>query len=154
MKKVLSVLLTLVLIITCLPFSVYATEKRYNSGDFTYTLSNGKATIKKYLGDAKELKIPSKLDNHPVVKIGVYAFDRCSSLQTIDIPNSILEIEESAFYECKSLVSVKLPNKLTTLSAFLFFGCNSLKEIQIPKNVTTIKRQVFANCPSLTDAKV
>ena len=102
----------------------------------SHTFSNGKGIIK-FDGD--------------VTSIGDYAFYKCSSLTSIDIPNSVTKIGNGAFYNCKSLSSVTLGNGVKTIGGYAFRGCSSLPSISIPYNVQTIGNYVFAGCSSLSD---
>ena len=59
----------------------------YTSGNYEYTVSNGKATITAYTGSAKSLTIPSTLGGYTVASIGNDAFFECTSLTSITIPD-------------------------------------------------------------------
>ena len=61
-----------------------------------------------------------------VTTIGDYAFDGCSSLQSIYIPNSVTTIGNSAFDGCSSLQSIYIPNSVTSLGDIAFWGCKNL----------------------------
>lgn len=59
-------------------------------------------------------------------------------------------ITECSFQGCTSLESVQLPDSLTAITYDAFAGCTSLKEISIPASVSIIKNNAFRNCTSLT----
>jgi hypothetical protein len=61
--------------------------------------------------------------------LGEKAFSYCSSLTSINIPESITSIGDKTFSFCTSLASVYLPKALTSVGASAFDNCNSLKEI-------------------------
>ena len=52
--------------------------------------------------------------------IGERAFDGCSSLSTINIPDSVTMIGNYAFYECSNLTEITIPNKDITVGAYIF----------------------------------
>ncbi|WP_295090691.1 leucine-rich repeat protein [Ruminococcus sp.] len=82
------------------------------------------------------------------------AFAGLSSVETINLPNSITIIGESAFLGCSSLKKLKLPNKLDYIGPYAFKNCSSLGNLTIPSEVTTIKHNVFENCISMTEVKL
>ena len=53
-----------------------------------------------------------------VTSIGDRAFDDCSGLTSITIPNSVTSIGDNAFYRCSGLTSVTIPNSVTTIPVF------------------------------------
>ena len=61
--------------------------------------------------------------------IGEGAFKDCTSLESIDIPNSVTEIDGYAFGGCTSLESIDIPNSVTEIGEVAFEGCTSLKSI-------------------------
>lgn len=86
-----------------------------------------------------------------VTTIARSAFWGCSSLSRIDLPEGVTTIGHSAFYGCEKLSSVKLPNSLTTIEGFAFYNCSALKSIVLPEGMTLIKKWTFADCSSLVD---
>ncbi|MDE5790630.1 MAG: leucine-rich repeat protein [Muribaculaceae bacterium] len=105
----------------------------------------------KYAGD---VIIPSSVNyssrDITVVGIGDRAFRFCSSLTSVEIPNSITSIGNNAFSGCSSLTSIEIPNSVTSIDSEAFSGCSSLTSIEIPNSVTSIGDYAFSNCSSLT----
>jgi hypothetical protein len=107
-----------------------------------------------------------------VTTIGDYAFENCSSLTSIAIPNSVTSIGERAFGGCNNLAEFKgkyaedkralvidgclvayapaglteycIPNSVTTIGygVFIYTGLHS---VTIPNSVTTIGSHAFFN---------
>ena len=68
--------------------------------------------------------------------IGLYqieseAFQGCSSLSSISIPNSVKSILYEAFDGCISLTKITIPNSVTNINAYAFHGCSSRKIIKV-----------------------
>ena len=84
---------------------------------------------------------------------GTLAVERCDkSAVEITIPHfynnrKITSISERAFNNCSSLTNVVIPNSLTKLTAKLFVNCPSLKTVTIPYSITHINYDLFENCP-------
>ena len=78
-------------------------------------------TIDKSLA-AERLVIPSTLGGMPVVGINEWAFKNCSNIESVVIPEGIVEIGEHAFYGCSSLTNVSIPNSMEFLDSTAFQG--------------------------------
>ena len=90
-----------------------------------------------------------------VTTIGSYAFQGCSSLESISIPSSVTTIGYRAFYGCSSLASVSIPEGVTSIESSAFYGCSSLASIAIPSSVTSIGGgSAFSGCSSLESISV
>ncbi|MBR2237477.1 MAG: leucine-rich repeat domain-containing protein [Prevotella sp.] len=92
-------------------------------------------------------------DNSQMNTIGVYAFNNCTSLQSVDFgDNSQLQtISERGFASCTQLKSVNFGSNsvLTTINRGAFFNCYSLQEVQLPNTVTEVWYGAFQSCTSL-----
>ena len=84
-----------------------------------------------------------------VTSIGEYAFDYCRKLKSVVMPNSVTSIGNGAFLYCSALTSVSLPENLTSIGNSCFRWCYGLKEVDIPASVTKIGDAAFDDC-SLT----
>ena len=87
--------------------------------------------------------------NGIVTKIGKGAFQTCTNLATMVLPNSVTFIGESAFRGCTGLTSVTVPESTTIIGPNAFQGCSSLTAITIPKSVTRIYDYAFTDCTGL-----
>ena len=177
MKRVISVLITISILLSVFSFStVTASAITYGSiGDFGYFIENDEVTIINCNIYAKgDIVIPEKIENYPVTNIrydtfseceyitsvtipqGIktiqsHTFDECISLKKINIPTSVNQIENGAFRFCESLTDITLPEGITEIPNWCFYGCYSLEEINIPQNVESIGEYAFGNCVSLSD---
>lgn len=97
----------------------------------------------------KNANIKKVIIGERVTSIGAEAFDGCTSLVLIDIPNSVTEIGRHAFNGCTSLESINIPNSITEISESTFEECTSLKSFDIPNSVTEIGSSAFNGCTSL-----
>ena len=155
-KRLLSVLLDMVMVLTALPLTALSAVAA-TSGDFEYrVLSETDKTcqITDYTGSATDLTIPSKLDWYTVTSIGNYAFSYCTSLTSITIPNSVTSIGWGAFRDCASHTSIAIPDSVTSIGGWAFINCALLTSITIPNNVTSIGSGAFSDCTALTSITI
>ena len=126
---------------------------QYNEYDNGYYLGNEN---NKYvvLVKAKDKSI-TNCNIHQNTKV-VYssAFDGCTSLTSVEIPDSVTSIGEGAFADCSSLTSVVIPDSVTSIGGSSFSNCDSLTSIVIPASVTSIGGGAFSSCDSLTSVVI
>lgn len=82
--------------------------------------------------------------------IGAYAFEKCSSLSSINLNQSeITSIGAYAFKDCSSLTfDIDLPH-LTSLGSGAFQNCSSLKSAKIGGTITSIPKEIFYGCSEI-----
>ncbi len=119
-----------------------------DSYGLTYT-ENADGTgmvVSGYNGIYKDVVIHNIVNNLPVVKINEHMFSDCE-LQTIFIPNSVVEIGDSAFRNAYTLTHVTFEenSKLERIGSNVFSDCMILRNIEIPASVKTIDSAVFYN---------
>ena len=85
---------------------------------------------------------------YTVTSIGYAAFEGCSSLTSIKIPEGVTSIGSYAFKRCGSLTSIKIPDGVTSIGYNAFENCSSLTSINIPESVTSIGGGAFSDCAS------
>ena len=125
----------------------------------TYTLNNdGTATVSGCDRTVTSIKIPSNVESngqtYTVTSIGNYAFYRCSSLTSVDIPDGVTSIDDYAFNYCLSLTSVNIPDGVTSIGDRAFSMCYGLTSVTIPGSVTSIGDYAFSECSGLTSVDI
>ena len=169
-KRIISVLLILVMVISLLPTTALASGTEVASGTcgeyLTWTLdSEGTLTISgtgemtnysywynhktdapwnAFYDDIKELLI-----ENGVTTIGSCTFTHCRMLEKVIIPNSIISIGSCAFEKCSNLYEITIPSNVTSIGAYAFEDCSSLTSITIPDSVTYIGDWAFSSCTNL-----
>ena len=88
--------------------------------------------------------------NNDLTQIKSSAFKGSKLTGTLSIPSSVQSIGDYAFQDCSGITMIILPEgNLTTIGQSAFSGCG-IKHIYIPKSVTSIGDSVCDNCPNLT----
>ena len=121
----------------------------------TYLYYQNTSNTQAYTG---EVVIPSTVTyngtTYSVTSIGGYAFDLCSNLTSVTIPNSVTSIGSYAFYNCSGLTSVTIGNSVTSIGSSAFYGCSGLTSVTIPNSVTSIGSSAFYQCSGLTSVTI
>ena len=104
-------------------------------------------------GYSGSVTIPEKFTyegvEYSVTSIGSGAFDGCSGLTSVTIPNSVTSIGSGAFWHCSGLTSVTIPNSVTSIGSSAFRDCSGLTSVTIPNSVTFIGGGAFYECTNI-----
>ena len=168
MKKVLKKLPLLVL---ALVLVLAIKDKTYAAtyGDLTYKVRDD-GTIQITDCDTSvsgELTIPDTIEGKKVTSIANYAFDDCSRLTGITIPNSVKSIGEYAFDDCSRLTYINVEKENSSYSSIDGILFNKTQTVimkypgekkgtsyEIPDSVTSIGNGAFEFCRSLTNITI
>ena len=144
MKKLLSVLLALVLLLSSFCIFTLSTTAASPESDFEYRCLDDGVYIDKYVGPGGDVVIPETINGYPVVSIGHYfdgedwyygAFDGCTKVTSIVIPKTVKWIsgydpnddddvftEGGVFRGCTNLTEIVLLGEETTIGTNAFRG--------------------------------
>ena len=111
---------------------------------------NGTNNVTAYTGD---IVIPETVTyqgiTYTVTEIGNWAFQYCTNLTSLKLPNSITTFGDHAFFNYTNLTSFEIPNSISTVGMYAFSECSALESISIPNSVTSIGVKAFEKCTSL-----
>lgn len=173
-KRLLSMILALSMMLTILPVNAITALAANDScgANLTYTLTSntddpdtytltirGEGAMYDYSSstvpwNAQKSKITSVVIGDEVTSIGDYAFEDCSALKKLDIPQSVTEIGSKAFRGCSALTSLALPQTVNRIGNTAFQGCSNLETINIPSGVKLIEHDTFRGCEKLKDVTI
>ncbi len=164
MKKILSVILSVCLVISAFCLPVTALELQEGVDDvtdnvfdilgielaLTFEIIDGEAVIVKCDTVASgDITLPDTYKGYPVTKISQRAFHACANITSITLPNGLQVIGDEAFGGCVRLQSIVIPSTVTTIENGAFVLCEALKEVTIPSLVTYIAPYTFLECTAL-----
>ena len=150
-KKILSFTLILTLVISVFtglnlispPASAF---QIYESGDYEYTVNpKNEIKIRSYLGNDRQVVIPSEIDGKPVVEIGEYSFNGIERHQDDGIK---FENHPNAWHN-KRIKKITVPSSVRTIGEKAFGYMDNLSEVVFSEGLKTIKRYAFIDCPKL-----
>ena len=130
------------------------TGTAYTLKDMAYRQPDGEINLDLILGEDIDSVRDGLFANTGITKVtGNYikwvkyaSFANCYSLEEVDFP-ILTSLERYAFEGCSSLKKITLPNTLSQINVSSFAGCTSLEEIVIPAG--SIYGEAFNGCWNL-----
>lgn len=119
-------------------------------GKFEYNLmSNGTATVLKYVGSATDISIPNTVDysskTYRVTTVGLDAM-RGENITSVSLPPNVTKLRGGCFAECPNLSSVVIKGDIDTCDQDngVFAGSGSNMKVKFATTVTKIPAYLFA----------
>lgn len=104
--------------------------------------------------DGYKYTIRNVIIKRGITGFSIFSFLNEKSLETVVLPDTLIEIPNRAFHSCTALKKINIPDSVTSIGEIAFQDCDSLTNIVIPSSVTSIGSQAFSNCIKLTDIQV
>lgn len=154
MKKMLSVIIATIMVLTIIPAGIVTASASNACGDYLYSIvDDSTATIIGYTGTGGEITIPDNLDNYPVTVIGSNAFNGCNTLTVAIIPNTVISIGNNAFDNCSEMKRVTIGSGVTSIGNSAFNICPKLRAAYFLGNAPQIGSLVFGPGSNATYAQ-
>ena len=109
--------------------------------------------IYEYIGTETDIAIPSRIQCWPVVWISI-ADEGNDKIESVTIPDSVMQITNYAFQNCTNLKKVIMADSVEVISYGAFQGCTSLTEITLSDQLEKIEYDVFRGCTSLSSIRI
>lgn len=93
---------------------------------WSYTVSDGRATVTGADPAEGALSVPSTLGGHPVAAIGEYAFESRDAITGLSVPDGVEEIGDCAFTACGGLAKVAIGAGVSRIGREAFAYCYAL----------------------------
>lgn len=160
-RKVVSLLLALVLVLSLVPLPAAAqgTEGTFANG-ISWELNgegilriSGSGSLEAENGALPWDNLSSQIEQ-VIIEEGICilcddAFADCTKLVQVDLPGSLLSIGVGAFSNCVSLETVLLQEGVIRICDGAFAGCENLTYISFPESLKIIGEEAFMQCTSL-----
>ncbi|MBR3560282.1 MAG: leucine-rich repeat protein [Oscillospiraceae bacterium] len=89
----------------------------------------------------------------PITEIGQAAFGSCKSLSSLELTDAFVTLGDGAL-SGTSLETIELPSSLVTIGASAFADCEKLTSIVIPDSVTSLGDRAFQDCVALKSCRL
>jgi len=159
MKKVLSIILLLAMILT---LCACGSAKKGTEG-LVYEAGDGVYRVIGYEGEDVHIVIPDTHNGVPVTAIDDYCFEE-SEIQSVKIGKNVQTIGKGAFIYCTLLKEVTIPASVSHIgtgteymaSVGAFAHCTQLEKVTFEKNsqLKFIGNDTFENCGVLTKIEI
>lgn len=103
------------------------------------------ASIRNYIPNVKNVTITSGS------AIQASAFENCTTLLSVTLPDSLASIGNNAFYGCTNLNGLNIPSNVTSIGANAFYNCTSISTIVLPDSIGSLDSTAFTGCSNLKE---
>ncbi len=138
------------------PWHGYSTSIYLESGEYYFKVNvDNTVTITKYNGKGVYIVIPTEIDGLKVTAVGntfesTGAFQDCTTLVSVVIPEGVTEIQDNAFRGCINLKIVKIPDSVTLIWHCAFDACPNLQSIYFEGDAPQTGNYLFDYSSPLT----
>ena len=175
MKKIFAIILAAMLLLTLVSCG-NKDEGTENGGDIEAAVNTNvytdEATGDKFVYDSDDLggyvivsftsatsvkhkvTIPAEIDNVEVTGVGEGAFKFNGYVSEVEIPDSVIYIDNFAFYGCEYLTKVTMADSVTSIGAGAFEHCIALTDVKLSASITEISAYLFNNCKKLATVAI
>lgn len=98
---------------------------------------------------ADDLDIQFEAGACPVVAIAPRAFEGCTALRRVILPESLRQIGEMAFSGCSHLRLLTIPGGVQRVGTLAFAKCSQLERVRIEPGVVQLGPSCFSKCAAL-----
>lgn len=134
-----------------------STVVEIGNGAFAGTSGMGAGSVVTYASSEQQAarrKITKVTLPKTIKFIGRGAFGDMLSLESIEIPDGVIEIEPFAFYACNSLTEIVVPSSVRRIGEYAFAWCNNLERVKICEGVVEIGGAAFKNDKNLKELEL
>jgi len=120
--------------------------------------------IVEYTGEYPDPIVPGTINGYPVTTITNRAFFQCTILEQVELPRSVVQIDQEAFSGCENLTSVSIAfdgadpvleeGVEYSIEVNAFAGCTKLTSVKLPEKITRIGKSAFRGCDSLESIEI
>ena len=111
-----------------------------------------------YLQLSGTLEIPGQFyynnELYTVVGVGMGAFENCSRITSLVLPNSVTNIDKDAFKNCIGLKTIRFGQSLKSIGWSAFKGCSGISSLTLPDSLRTVGWETFSGCSGLKELSI
>lgn len=126
-----------------IPDKVTSVNSTAFSGCINIATVSMPASIRNYIPNVKNVTITSGST------IQTSAFENCTTLLSVTLPDSLVSIGNNAFYGCTNLNGLNIPSNVTSIGANAFYNCTSISTIVLPDSISSLDSTAFIDCSNI-----
>ena len=135
-RRLCSLIMTVVMLLSLLPVTVGAADESSTSGGITWSITDDTLTISPaespesgyQSGEMKDYESGSSMP---------WSTQK-ESISAVVIQDDVKNLGDRAFMGCSALTNVQIPDSVTEYGTNCFHSCTSLTSLNIGKNVTSV----------------